>query len=63
MLAVSTGPWPSHRSRVIPTAGSLPRMTTVTGPGRITRAEIRYSHASRNNSRGESCSNARADRN
>jgi hypothetical protein len=39
------------------------RSTTVTGPGRITRAEIRYSHASRNSSSGESCSIARASRN
>jgi hypothetical protein len=38
------------------------RLTTVTGPGRITRAEIRNSHASRNSSVGESCSIARARR-
>ena len=40
-----------------------PARTSVTGPGRITRAEIRYSHASRNNNVGESCSIARASRN
>ena len=39
------------------------RFTTVTGPGRITRAEIKYSHASRNSNVGESCSIARASRN
>jgi hypothetical protein len=44
-------------------AGVGDRSTTVTGPGRITRAEIKYSHASRNNSVGESCSIARASRN
>ena len=88
----STGPVPSHRSRVIPIAGSVTsrpssavsscasrsnvsrcatsracatRLTTVTGPGpgRITFAEIRYSHTSRNSSVGESCSIARASRN
>ena len=36
---------------------------TVTGPGRITCAEIKYSHASLNNNVGESCSIARANRN
>ena len=39
------------------------RSSTVTGPGRITCAEIKYSHASRNSNVGESCSIARASRN
>lgn len=91
----STGPVSSHRSRVIPTAGSVTQQAVQLGapafgelvgqpveglpsrvlpgvgdpfhdhhrPRRITRAEIRYSHASRNNSSGESCSSARASRN
>ncbi len=56
----------SSRSNVSRRASSracATRSTTVTGPGRITLAEIRYSHANRNSNSGESCSNARASRN
>jgi hypothetical protein len=53
----------SKVSRCASARACATRSTTVTGPGRITRAEIRYSHPSRNSSVGESCSIARASRN
>nr|WP_203415970.1 hypothetical protein [Arthrobacter ulcerisalmonis] len=53
----------SNVSRCASSRACATRFTTVTGPGRSTRAEIRYSHPSRNNNVGESCSNARASRN
>jgi hypothetical protein len=39
------------------------RSSSTTTPGRITFAELRYSHASRNSSDGASCSIPRASRN
>lgn len=42
----------SNVSRRASSRACATRSTTVTGPGRITRAEIRYSHASRNSSSG-----------